>query len=365
MKIAIYSPYLDTLGGGERYMLTIAEHFSSNHTTDILVDSHLIKSDLIELKRKLSERFDLDLDKVNLVPAPIGINTSFLKRYFFLKQYDLLIALTDGSIFYCSAKRGILHIQTPLRNNSLKSSVWGKTKLSSWDEIIYNSFFTQSHAKEYWPIPSQVIYPPVDVEKIKPLRKKKYILTVGRFFGYLKEKKHEVMIQAFKDLISSEKLTGWTLIIVGSAGEGDKEYVNDLQDMSRRFPINILTNLAYENLVKLYGEATVYWHAMGYQESDPTKMEHFGITTVEAMAGGAVPVVVNKGGQTEIVENGVNGFLWDDLEELKGLTIRLVNDRSLMERVSQKAQEKSKEYSKEEFCKKIDQLLNGEMTLNG
>jgi glycosyltransferase involved in cell wall biosynthesis len=35
------------------------------------------------------------------------------------------------------------------------------------------------------------------------------------------------------------------------------------------------------------------------------------------MAAGCVPVVVNKGGQPEIVEHGKNGFVWNTLDELK------------------------------------------------
>lgn len=357
MKIAIYSPYLDTLGGGERYMLTIAEYFSQSHDVDVLLDTHLIQMEKFALKDKLSNRFNLNLQSVNLVPAPIGKNSTFLARYFFLREYDLLISLTDGSIFYSSAKRSILHVQTPLSNNNLKETLWGRIKLSSWSKLIYNSYFTKSHAEKYWPITSQVIYPPVDVAGIKPLVKRKYILNVGRFFGYLKEKKHEVMIKAFKELVDSKHLSNWKLIIVGSAGEGDEEYVDGLKELANGYPIEILTNLAYEKLVILYGEASIYWHAMGYGETDPIKMEHFGITTVEAMAGGTVPIVIKKGGQVEIVKDAISGFLWEEVIELQRLTLKVATDREMIQKMSKKARKESKNYSKEIFCKRLDQVL--------
>ena len=58
-------------------------------------------------------------------------------------------------------------------------------------------------------------------------------------------------------------------------------------------------------------------------------MEHFGITTVEAMAAGCVPVVINKAGQREIVEDGVSGFLWNTWGELKDRTQLLAEDGNL------------------------------------
>ena len=41
MKIAVYSPYLDTFGGGEKYMITIAETLSSKHVVEVFLDQHL------------------------------------------------------------------------------------------------------------------------------------------------------------------------------------------------------------------------------------------------------------------------------------------------------------------------------------
>ena len=85
-------------------------------------------------------------------------------------------------------------------------------------------------------------------------------------------------------------------------------------------------------------------------------MEHFGITTVEAMAAGGVPVVINAGGQSEIVEHDKNGFLWKTEEELIKLTVRLIEQEGLWRKLSHEAQKRSKKFSKEVFCKKISNL---------
>ena len=43
MKFGFFSPYLDTFGGGERYMLTLASHFSKNNVVNIFWDQPKIK----------------------------------------------------------------------------------------------------------------------------------------------------------------------------------------------------------------------------------------------------------------------------------------------------------------------------------
>lgn len=355
MKIAIYSPYLDTFGGGERYMMTIAEVLSAGSHADILLDKHLHELGADYLKEILSERFDLDLRKTNFITAPLGKNSSAVLRALFLKKYDVLFYLTDGSIFYPTARKNILHIQSPLtgEGNGLRR----KIKLSGWDLIIYNSRFTKDHSEKNWPVKSEIIYPPVDTTKIKPLKKEKYILSVGRFFGYLKDKKHEVLIQTFKELFETGKIKDWSLHLVGSAGEGDIEYLRQLQSLVGKLPVKFYPNLEYSKLLKLYGQSSIYWHAAGFGETDPTKMEHFGISTVEAMAGGCVPVVIKKGGQPEIVEQDKSGYLWETLKDLKKFTLLLVNDADQKKLIATQAIEKAKEFSRENFGENILKII--------
>lgn len=358
MRVAIYSPFLDTFGGGEKYISNIAEILSDTAEVDLLFDNHLFSMGADGLKNSLAERFNLNLSKVNVVHAPVGKGSNILKRAGILKKYDLLFYLTDGSIFYPTAKRNILHIQSPMIGQPAKSS-WGKLKLKGWDLIIYNSNFTKENCERFWPKKSEVIYPPCDVEKIKPLKKKNYILSVGRFFGYLKDKKHELMIKAFKELSEEKLMNGWSLHLAGSASEGDLSYIEELKKMSEGAAINFYPNLSFEALSRLYGESSIYWHAAGYGEEDPTKMEHFGISTVEAMAGGCVPVVISKGGQVEIIEDSVSGMLWRTPEQLKELTIELIKDPKKMAEMSKKAILASKRFSKERFKTAILNLVQG------
>lgn len=355
MKVAIYSPYLDTFGGGERYMMTIAEVLSRGHDVAVFLDRHLDSLGGNYLKEELSKRFALNLSGVNFIKAPIGKGSSSFDRLFFLKNFDILYYLTDGSIFYPTAKRNILHIQSPLVGQPAKS-IWGKLKLKGWDLIIYNSRFTKENSEKNWPVKSEIIYPPVDIDKIKPLKKKKYILTVGRFFGYLKDKKHEVLVKTFRELFETGMINGWSLHLAGSAGKGDMDYLENLQALAKGLPVKFYPNFNYDSLIRLYGESSIYWHASGYREDDPVKMEHFGISTVEAMTGGCVPVVIGKGGLKEILTSGKDGFLWDDLGQLKQLTTDLIKDTNLLQKMSKETAKSAIRFNKDIFVRQILQL---------
>jgi glycosyltransferase involved in cell wall biosynthesis len=75
------------------------------------------------------------------------------------------------------------------------------------------------------------------------------------------------------------------------------------------------------------------------------------------MAAGCVPVVINRGGQREIVEHGVSGFLWDTLEELKDYTTALARDQRMRERMSESARERARYFSYEQFSARLLALL--------
>src|SRR5690348_3837490 len=111
MKIAIYSPYLDTAGGGEKYILTIAQILSNKEQVEVLLDDHLSSFGPEFLKSHNEGVHGLNLSKVNFIHAPIGANTKRIRKFNFLRQYDLLFFNSDGSIFLSGAKKNIIHFQ--------------------------------------------------------------------------------------------------------------------------------------------------------------------------------------------------------------------------------------------------------------
>jgi glycosyltransferase involved in cell wall biosynthesis len=134
-------------------------------------------------------------------------------------------------------------------------------------------------------------------------------------------------------------------------------YVNKIKEISNNYSIEILPNISWDELNEIFAKALIFWHASGLNEDEnknPEKFEHFGITTVEAMASGCIPIVINKGGQKEIIKDGVNGFTFNDVAELKQKTLFVIEHDKDMAKIRLQAIKDSKKYSDEVF---EDELL--------
>jgi glycosyltransferase involved in cell wall biosynthesis len=179
----------------------------------------------------------------------------------------------------------------------------------------------------------------------------------------LQGKRQDVLVEAFKVLVDKHLLKDWKLVLVGGNEVGGREYVEELKKKAQGYKIEIIENPPFTELINLYGKARIFWTASGFgidEEQNPEKVEHFGITTVEAMAAGCVPIVLEKGGQKEIVEKDKNGLLWLEKEELVRQTFTLVSDGKLMNKLSENAILRSEAFSKEKFSEKICEIIEDE-----
>lgn len=345
MKSLIYSPYLDAMGGGERYILTIAEYLASHGTTHILWDDTSIVP-------TLAERFHLDLQYASTLPTT-HLHKHWLSRMMQKREYDVLVYLSDGSFPFGFAKTNIMHLQMPF---DLKDgrSLKNKLKLATWKTVVVNSRFTKEFVDKTFGIDAYVLYPPVDVAAFHPTQKQSAIISVGRFHGFEHGKKQEVLIETFKKLYGTG-IRDWQLWLVGSVE--NRQYYDELRKRAAGYPISFYGDASFETLVDLYGKAAVYWHALGFLETEPKYKEHFGMTTVEAMAAGCVPVVTAGGGQEEIVDDGVNGFLWHSIDELVEKTCKIIADRHMRDQVTHQAIATSRKFSKQKFMQEIAKLV--------
>lgn len=348
MKCGFYSPYLDTFGGGERYMLTLASHLSQKHQVDVFWDD-------LSIKAPLARFLKIDLTKTYFVKNIFDEPSS--SRIFKTLGYNLIFVLSDGSVPLSFASTNILHFQVPFRFS--KISLISRIKLKKYNYVVVNSQFTKRFIDTSFGVNSLVIYPPVDVSSIKPKEKEKIILSVGRFSPHqLHPKKQEILIDVFKEL--NKKAKNWRLYLAGQAKKKDHRYLRKIKKLTRGHAIKIIENLPNEKLRNLYAKSSIYWHATGFgedEEKHPERMEHFGISTVEASAAGAVPIVINKGGQKEIVENNKTGLLWSTKTQLYEQTLKLINDQEKMKTLSQNAVKNSKRFSIEKFTREYEKII--------
>ena len=233
--------------------------------------------------------------------------------------------------------------------------------IDTYSAVWANSRFTRYWISKYWHRESRVLYPLVELPVTPREPKLPQILSVGRFFAGQHNKKHDVLIRAFKQLVD-EGLAGWSLHLVGGVAEGEahRQYFESLVTLSEGYPVFFHPDAPFDELLDLYARSTVYWHASGFGEAEnlvPEKMEHFGISTVEAMNGGCVPIVINRGGQSEIVQDGRNGFLWDTLDELKQRTLQVIREPDTRRRLSHQAAADSTQYGRQQFERRLMRLL--------
>ncbi len=352
MNIGIFDPYLDTLGGGEKYILEFAECLSSDNQVSLFwnVDQEE------HIRRNAKERFNLSLKKINFTNNIFNSKTSLASRLLITRKYDVIFFVSDGSIPLLLSKKNILLFQFPV--NWVKAdSFLNRIKLKRISKVICYSNFVKKFLDKTFSINSFVLPPYVDISFPKS-KKENIILSVGRFTRGMNTKKQDILIDIFKKI--SFRIKGWKLVLIGSVLPEDKDFVDFLRKKSRDYSIEVLTNVSSGELRRFYAKARIYWHASGFREDlerHPERAEHFGISTVEAMAGGAVPIVIDAGGQKEIVENNVSGFLWTSVNEFIEKTEKLISGKDLWKKMSEEAVKRSKRFSKDRFCREVKELL--------
>jgi glycosyltransferase involved in cell wall biosynthesis len=235
-----------------------------------------------------------------------------------------------------------------------------KNFLDTYDTLIANSTFTQGWIRRWWGREATVLYPPVTLHQ--PAEKAKVILGVGRFFapkaGH--SKKQLEMVEAFRRLVDGGGADGWTLHLVGGCSEADQPYLDQVRAAADGLPVQLHVDAPGAELADLYGRASIFWHAAGLGEDvedDPNRQEHFGISIVEAMSAGAVPVVLGQAGPAEIVEPGRSGRHFTDLDDLVAQTVDLIGDPDELARLSTGAAARAAYFGMEAFAERLEAIV--------
>jgi glycosyltransferase involved in cell wall biosynthesis len=390
MKVGIYNePSGGSIGGAESTAAILAEALSVAHQVEIIHHRSALR---VEDLREVSGTQLAAVRLRYVAPEPYNFGSSHLpwRRYrdarawgaSLSEPYDLFINITHGTPPFCHARRGVLVVLFPIGeqpacelgnpralslSTQLKSRIkllyhdweWQK-RLGSYQIKTAISEFSQLWTKRRWSVDCQIVYPPVDTH-FAPTPKANLILSAGRFTTEGHSKKQSEMVDAFNQM-KDAGLRGWDYISAGSLGESanDISYFRSVERKAEQCGAEVLANLERVSLKHFYEQAKIFWHAAGYGEAAerPELFEHFGIVTVEAMAAGCVPVVINKGGQSEIIRHGVNGFLWDTLDELKEYTSLLTRDERRLSEMSEQARARARLFRREEFVSHFLNLLS-------
>ena len=338
----VFAPYLATMGGGERVICEVAG--------------------------VLSECFAVEVCSPQ-VPDPVRwtrLGFPALKirklnaREFAMRtlRAEVAVVMSNGVPLPSLAHRSYLIVQFP-GDSAIPATAWKRLRtraaLSRYSVATYSKY-NQAHIEERWGVRATVLAPPVTQYLFDPVVKSPLILSVGRLSTDGGHKRHDALLDAWS--LAKQQLPGWELVIAGAVREGEVAADGLRQRAAEIGSARIETDLSPDDLAVLYRRASIYWHAAGYGRSPdrPDLAEHFGMSTVEAMSAGAVPVVYSDGGQVEIVE-GSRGRFWTTLEELVSETVSLALDPDLSSAAEQ-VNGAAKAFNREAFRAKLLELVS-------
>ncbi|MGB9707280.1 MAG: glycosyltransferase [Microgenomates group bacterium] len=348
-RVGLYNPYLDVLGGGEKYILSILKVFDEkNYQIDIFFDENL--------KEKIGQRFEFNFKNLNFLPNIFWRKANFFEKYCYLKKYDLFFYVTDGSYFFPFSKKNYIYAMVP--DKKLYSfNLLNRIKILPW-RFFTHSFFCQKNLQK-WGTSSFVLYPYIDeiFYTSRILKKEKIILSVARFFPHLHSKQHKNIIEAFKKIKKSHNFfKDFKLILAGAIKKEDSHYLNQLKKIAQNDPsIVFKTNVSFSMLLELYHKSMFFWHFTGFgvdENKNPQNVEHLGIAPLEAMASGCLVYCYNSGGPKELITDGKNGFLFSRIDELERKMLLMVKGNKNQNRIIENGQNFIKKKFSYQFFKK-------------
>jgi glycosyltransferase involved in cell wall biosynthesis len=242
-----------------------------------------------------------------------------------MREYDLVISTSSAFAKGVITRPGALHVcycHTPCRYiwdlyheytrdhpaRMLIAPVahwlrlWDRYASDRVDAFIANSHETAARIQCHYRADSEVIYPPVDVERVVPTGEpaEDFHLVVSRLVSY---KRVDLAVEAANRL-------GRRLIVVGDGAERRR-----LEAMAGP-TVEFLGWRSDEEVAGLYGRCRALLFP-GFED--------FGITPVEAQAAGRPVVAFGRGGATETVVDGTTGVLFAEqtVEALMEAILRL------------------------------------------
>lgn len=334
--------------------------------------------DLAEVQRVYGAQLQLNFINLQEPTLPFEwnirwFNTAVSKQ---LKQYDLVINSNNTSFGLTTQTQVLSYVhfprkyrmRSPLRSihfpeGPLKSFTdWGNDpfKLLHWayrwdcppapkDYQVSNSEYTarclqEAYGKSY----TEVLYPPVN-EADHPRefgkgRDPYSVISLGRFSPD-KRQLEQIQLAAL--------LPDWQFTIMGFVNE--PKYFAQCEDLVQRLGlqnVTLLRDVSTQERQKALQSASFFLHNL--------RNEPFGITTVQGIASGCLPIVHNSGGQREIVPFEDQRFdnVDDAAQKLKNWSQQSIEKRAArMSELQASLPNYTAQRFREKFAELLDQLL--------
>ncbi|MBI4825074.1 MAG: glycosyltransferase family 4 protein [Nitrospirae bacterium] len=223
--------------------------------------------------------------------------------------------------------------------------------------IIANSNMVKKDITKNYSIPPEkihVIYNGVDLEKFQPaddgkkaalkysmgLQGRKVILFAG---ADLDRKGLPVLLKAF----SLMKDKGVKLLVAGK--DAKKRHISSANKLGIKE--DVIFWGPEKDITKLYAAADIFVL--------PTIYDPFSNATIEAMASGLPVITTSNNGASELIDNGVEGYVVKDPADHKLIAEKISSVLSQNEDMSQNARDKAARYPIKDAVDKIVALISG------
>jgi len=186
----------------------------------------------------------------------------------------------------------------------------------------------------------------IDKEKLEKLRKKLKLKSkdfISIFIGRLGQEKNVIfLLNVMKELVP--QYPDLKLLIVGDGPDYD-EYKKIIKDYKIEKNVIMTGKVAWEEVPYYYHLSNIFLTA--------SHTETQGLTVIEAMASGVVPVCIEDESFGIAVVDGLNGRIFNDEEECQKIILELYNDKKLVDRLSNQARINSDRFSSKYFAESV------------
>ena len=360
--VVLFTPYHLVPGGGERYLLTVAAGLARTMNVTLATEHPYSRLRLLKLGQDLGVSLH-------------GVAVATVDALAQLGPFDWSVALGNEALppRAALARRNVFICQFPFPT----STDWlGRHVglMAGYERVVLYSPFVATHYQREAArfgvgsvavtvvAPSAVLAPPASAgANIAP--KRQQIVSVGRFFVGGHSKRHDFMIEAFKQLHA--RCPGTTLHLAGSLSAEPRHmaYYEKLVEQAEGLPVQFHVNASQETIAALYADSSIYWHAAGVgvdELAEPHRCEHFGISVVEAMSAGCVPLVFKLGGPASTVQHRVTGYVYASQNQLVDWTAQVLNhapDDADLQNMRTAAVQGSREFSDAALMDRFTALL--------
>ena len=313
MKVAVIHYWLVNIRGGEKVLKALLELFpEADIFTNVYNSSSMpsyISSHKVFTTKINRFPFSKKLYKLYMPFMPNALSELNLQNY------DLVISSESGPakgiipnpdayhICYCHTpmrylwdmyheyfKKNNLFVKIFMKRLIPHLRLWDIMSSNLVDYFIANSSYVSKRIKRYYNRDSEIIYPPVEIEKYlnNERKPKDYYLFFGQITEY---KRLDIAIEA---CIKSNR----KLIVAGS---GVKK--STIRQFNKSKLIIFKGRLSDLEIIELFKESRALLFP---------GIEDFGIIPVEAQSAGCPVIAFNKGGICETVLDGITGVLFNE-----------------------------------------------------